>query len=210
MSSYFPINRLTAFCAVCAVLLTANCWAADPKVVKASHEQRAGAEETNAAEPKKQDLSYSPEWPEPPNTGAMLMRLGFGTIAVLALCVTTLWLGKPWLQKLQVKSAGHPEFYIEGSISTGNRATLYLVRVGQTQLIAGTDATGLKSLIALPQTFKDVLDQQVPETDIELTAPATPPAPRPVEKTLPTSPLFESTLPRPFAGQTSFRSGVKD
>ena len=108
-------------------------------------------------------LNYSPQWPEPPNTGAMLLRLCLGTVFVLALCVVSLWLGKPWLQKLQAATTtGGQALRIEGSVTLGNRVVLYLVKVGDTQLVAGTDLTGLKSLIALPPSFKEVLDGQLP------------------------------------------------
>lgn len=110
--------------------------------------------------------AYTPPWPEPPNTGAMLMRLFLGTIGVLCLCVGSIWLGKPWLKKLQVTGTTNPNFVIEGSVSVGNRAMLHLVRIGETQLVAGTDAGGLKSLIALPASFKDVLDNEIPEPEI--------------------------------------------
>lgn len=108
------------------------------------------------------DLTYTPQWPEPPNTGAMLLRLGLGTAFVLVLCVGSLWLGKPWLQKFQIKGPGGQTLQIEGSVTLGNRAVLYLVKVGDTQLVAGTDAGGLKSLITLPTSFKEVLDEQIP------------------------------------------------
>lgn len=108
------------------------------------------------------DLTYTPQWPEPPNTGAMLMRLGMGTAFVLVLCVGSLWFGKPWLMKLQTKSLTGQALQIEGSVTLGGRAVLYLVKVGDTQLVAGTDATGLKSLIALPSSFREALDEQLP------------------------------------------------
>lgn len=108
------------------------------------------------------DLTYTPQWPEPPNTGAMLMRLGIGTAVVLVLCVGTLWFGKPWLMKLQTKSLTGQALQIEGSVTLGGRAVLYLVKVGETQLVAGTDAGGLKSLIALPPSFREALDEQLP------------------------------------------------
>lgn len=122
--------------------------------------------DTAAAASAEGEMTYSPQWPEPPNTGAMLLRLCLGTVFVLALCVGSLWLGKPWLQKLQAGASGTQALKIEGSVTLGNRAVLYLVKVGDTQLVAGTDATGLKSLLALPASFKEVLDDQLPgETD---------------------------------------------
>ncbi len=115
-----------------------------------------------AADGSDAPLTYSQQWPEPPNTGAMLLRLCLGTVFVLALCVGSLWLGKPWLQKLQAQGTASQSMKIEGSVTLGNRAVLYLVKVGETQLVAGTDSTGLKSLIALPASFKEVLDEQLP------------------------------------------------
>lgn len=141
---------------------------ADPKVIKTSHESGVKAlpqDSEDTIDDLNGDDSYSPQWPEPPNTGAMLLRLFGGTVVVLGLCVASLWFGKPWLQKLQVASTANSPLQIEGSVAIGNRAMLYLVKVGGTQLIAGTDLTGLKSLIALPPTFKEVLDEQVPDAE---------------------------------------------
>jgi flagellar biogenesis protein FliO len=159
--------------ALCSIEKTAS--GADPKVTRASHETVAkeaswetATPQTLPAEPKETkdaELTYSPQWPEPPNTGAMLLRLCVGTFVVLGLCVGSLWLGKPWLKRLHIAGTGNPSFFVEGSVAVGNRAMLHLVRVGGTQLVAGTDATGLKSLIALPVSFKDVLDEQIPDTE---------------------------------------------
>lgn len=141
----------------------------------AADPQTAGQPGVTAGEKQPADatLSYSPEWPEPPNTGAMLLRLCLGTVFVLVLCVGTLWLGKPWLQKLQLGKPGSQAMQVEGTVMLGNRAVLYLIKVGETQLVAGTDPTGLKSLIALPASFKEVLDEQLPTTTTAaLSAPA--------------------------------------
>jgi flagellar biogenesis protein FliO len=143
---------------------------ADPSVVRASHEVKTQHEPREVGASQENDFSYSPQWPEPPNTGALLLRFFVGTVVVLGLCVGSLWLAKPWLQRLKVSGAGTPSFHVEGSVAVGNRAMLYLVRVGETQLIAGTDGSGLKSLIALPPSFKEVLDAQVPDVDTETLA----------------------------------------
>lgn len=120
------------------------------------------------AEPNTLDseMTYKPEWPAPPDTGAMLLRLVIGTVAVLGLCVGSLWFGKPWLMRLQLTNTTGQLMQIEGTVALGNRAVLYLVKIGDTQLVAGTDATGLKSLIALPASFKDTLDGQQLNTEI--------------------------------------------
>lgn len=141
--------------------------AADPPVTEST------ATPTEAtAEAQSEGLAYSPQWPEPPNTGAMLLRLGLGTAFVLVLCVGSLWLGKPWLMKLQGNIAANSALQVEGSVALGNRAVLYLVKIGDTQLVAGTDATGLKSLIALPASFREVLDEQLPTAEPVATAPS--------------------------------------
>lgn len=117
-----------------------------------------------ATEPAKSDaaddFSYSPNWPAPPDTSGMLLRLGFGTVATLGLCVATLVFGKRWLQRSESKTTSR-KLQIEESVVLGNRATLFLVKVGDSHLVAGTDAGGLKSLIVLPTAFQEVLDQQV-------------------------------------------------
>lgn len=134
--------------------------AEEPPVQQAAYEHSA-----EQAIERKSDLTYSPEWPAPPDTGAMLMRLVMGTVVVLGLCVGSLWLGKPWLMKLQTAQSPNSTIQIAGSVALGQRAILYLVKVGDTQLIAGTDVTGLKSLLALPASFKEVLDGAEPSLD---------------------------------------------
>ena len=165
MSSSFLGKRVVVFGLILLGTLATAARAADPKVVKASHEVAVDEVPAEAKNSNDGDLAYSPQFPKPPDTGAMILRLLVGTVVVLVLCVGTVWIGKPWLQKLQITGSGTASFHIEGSVAVGNRAMLYLVRVGDTQLIAGTDMTGLKSLIALPASFKDVLDQQVTEAD---------------------------------------------
>ena len=64
--------------------------------------------------------------------------------------------------------------HIEGTVSLGNRAVLYLVKVGDTQLVAGTDAAGLKSLIALPASFREAIDEQMAADETTTDALASP------------------------------------
>ncbi len=111
------------------------------------------------------DFSYSPNWPEPPDTSGMLLRLAFGTVATLGLCAGTLVIGRRWLQRPTDGKAAK-KIQIEESVVLGHRATLFLVKVGETHLVAGTDASGLKSLIVLPTSFADVLDQQEEATEV--------------------------------------------
>ena len=190
MTSY--LTHVRAFVLIWGVLLCigAVTTAADRKITRASHEQPVKLEVLETAvddepalksepslksEPAAETTndvvtSYSPPWPEPPNTGAMLLRLCVGTLVVLGLCAGSLWLGKPYLKRFQVVASGNATFFVEGTVTVGNRATLYLIRAGDTQLVAGTDAGGLKSLIALPPTFKEVLDERVPDVEPSMAA----------------------------------------
>jgi len=53
-----------------------------------------------AAHPK-DPLEYTPpSMPDLPSTSSMFLRLIFGTIFVLILCVLTLWIGKRWIRPL--------------------------------------------------------------------------------------------------------------
>ncbi|MCX7418286.1 MAG: flagellar biosynthetic protein FliO [Planctomycetia bacterium] len=110
------------------------------------------------------DFSYSPNWPEPPDTSGLLLRLALGTVATLGLCVATLVVGRRWLQRPNDPNSTK-KLQIEESVVLGHRATLFLIKVGDTHLVAGTDANGLKSLIVLPTSFAEVLDQQVEATE---------------------------------------------
>lgn len=158
-------------CLTLLACLTVTARAAEPPIRLAGLEEAAreavASPNTTATQPDAipSELTYKPEWPAPPDTGAMLLRLCIGTAVVLGLCVGSLWLGKPWLMRLQMTNATGQPMQIEGTIALGNRAMLYLVKVGDTQLIAGTDATGLKSLLALPASFKDALDEPLPHVE---------------------------------------------
>lgn len=125
----------------------------------------AATDSTTGSRDAEADFSYSPNWPEPPDTSGMLLRLGFGTVVTLGLCVATLVLGRRWLQRPTTNSTSR-KLVIEESVVLGHRATLFLVKIGENHLVAGTDAGGLKSLIVLPTTFAEVLDQQAETTDI--------------------------------------------
>src|SRR5438309_1107179 len=57
---------------------------------------------------QKGSLEYvPPTWPEPPDSRAMLTRLGLGTAVVLALCVITLIVCRRWLKQVPGQAAGN-------------------------------------------------------------------------------------------------------
>jgi flagellar biogenesis protein FliO len=113
-----------------------------------------------AAEPdaQKSSLDYvPPTWPEAPDAGAMLTRLGVGTAVVLALCVGTLVVCRRWLRRLPGQGGVAGQMALVETLPLGNRCLVHLVRVGKQQVLVGLDAGGLKSLVALAEPFDEAL-----------------------------------------------------
>jgi flagellar biogenesis protein FliO len=111
-----------------------------------------------AAEPAKNSLEYvPPTWPEAPDAGAMLTRLGVGTAVVLVLCVATIFVCRRWLRRLPGQPGGTTHMTLVETLPLGNRCLVHLVRVGKQQVLVGLDGGGLKSLVALPAEFDDAL-----------------------------------------------------
>jgi flagellar biogenesis protein FliO len=112
----------------------------------------------NVATDSSGGLDYqTPAWPEAPDTKAMISRLVTGTISVLGLCVATMLVGKRWWRGGPIKNSGGERLKVLESVSLGNRCTVVLVDVGGQKFLAGTDASGLKSLISVPDSFDHTL-----------------------------------------------------
>lgn len=107
------------------------------------------------------DLAYQQNWPKPPDTTGMLTRLALVTLLVMAVCAGTLWFGRRWLRGTVVAAGGGRKLQVVESVSLGNRSVVHLLKVGEVQLVAGTDTTGLKSLVSLPQAFDGILRNQL-------------------------------------------------
>lgn len=148
--------RRLLLCWMLLLTVAGSLSAADASSRTAESPSDAGAAEA--------DFSYSPNWPSAPDTSGMLLRLGFGTVVTLGLCVATLVFGRLWLQRPVTASTAR-KLQIEESVVLGHRATLFLVKVGENFLVAGMDPSGLKSLIVLPNSFPEVFDQQVEATE---------------------------------------------
>lgn len=105
------------------------------------------------------DLSYRPPAPSSAvDPRALLLRLSLGTAGVLGLCVGTLWLCKRWLPGLvQTTQGNQGRLHLVETLSLGNRCCVHLLRVENQSLVAGVDGSGLKSLIALPESFESRL-----------------------------------------------------
>ena len=144
-------NRGTSWKVVFTIaLVLPAAWAADA----------AGQEVAKPAGATDEGLSYRPpSWPEPPDAGAMLRRLGLGTAAVLVLCAGTLWIGKRWLRGTPVKGAGGGQLHLVETVALGNRCAVHLLRAGHQQVLVGVDGSGLKTVVALPPIFDTSLSE---------------------------------------------------
>lgn len=112
-------------------------------------------------------LVYTPpQRPEIPDAGALLQRLGIGTVLVLGLCVGTLWMVKRWLGGGLVESAkAGKRLQVLETLPLGSRGLIYLIRADDQHLLAGVDPSGLKALLPLPESFEAALPVPPPGKD---------------------------------------------
>ena len=105
-------------------------------------------------------LVYSPPtWPEPPDLSSLILRLAVGTAVVLGLCVGMLWLGKRRLRRQAPQGqAGSPLQLVE-TLTLANRCCLSLLKAGSAQILVAADGSGLKKMVALPESFENTLAQ---------------------------------------------------
>jgi flagellar biogenesis protein FliO len=128
----------------------------------------APAAEAKPQSPQTSTSTYTPPaWPDPPNYQGMFVRLGLGTVAVLALCVATLWGCKRWLRATPLPSSATSQLRLLETLPLGNRCCVHLVHVANRPVLIGADASGIKTLVPLPDTFAGTL--------LERTEDATPP-----------------------------------
>jgi flagellar biogenesis protein FliO len=139
-------------------LFIAVCGIAAPRLLTPPAPSAQPAESpstTSKAVPAK--TSPAPEPTDLPSVGAMLTRLTVGSAVVLALCGgVTYWVAR------RMKGKPPPvdgPLKVIGTLSVG-RGLVYLVQAGDQRLLAGVDATGLKSLVHLPGGMTE-LDEPV-------------------------------------------------
>jgi flagellar biogenesis protein FliO len=119
------------------------------------------------------DLRYTPPaWPEAPSQQGMFWRLGLGTMLVLGLCVGSLWYGKRWLNSLAARTTSAGELKLVETLHLGNRCCLHLVQLPARQILVGADASGIKTVVPLPDSFESVLAETAPEQPTAAETPA--------------------------------------
>jgi flagellar biogenesis protein FliO len=118
-------------------------------------EGKTGSRQKAVEETKADELAYTPpEWPDPPDTAAMLRRVVVGTGIVLGLCVCTLYAGRRWLRGAPAGNGSGAALRLVETLSLGNRCSVHLLQTGEHQVLVGIDAGGLKSLLPLPPSFE--------------------------------------------------------
>jgi flagellar biogenesis protein FliO len=106
------------------------------------------------------DLRYVPlEMPEVPSTRAMFLRLGGMTVVVLVVCVGVLLCGKYWMRGFAPNQASGAKLSLVETLQLGNRCCLHLVQLSSRQVLVGADATGIKTVVPLPDVFDNCLDE---------------------------------------------------
>ncbi len=123
----------------------------------------ASDEKSVEAAPNGRKVNYQqPNWNNGPSLSSVLFKMAFGTVIVLAACAGSLWYGRKWLQKAQgVLPVRGGELRLLESTRIGGQCFVHLLQVGNQRILAGTDRSGLQSLIPLPEAFGAVLDDAV-------------------------------------------------
>jgi flagellar biogenesis protein FliO len=95
---------------------------------------------------------------EAPSLTGILVRLTFGTFFVLGLCALTAWgIGK-WVRgQQQVQSNGMMKMV--ASLRVNRTVALHLVQVGEQQFLLGVDTGGLRSVLPMPESFEEKLEE---------------------------------------------------
>ena len=107
------------------------------------------------------DLQYTPpELPEVPSTRSMFIRLGVTTVVVLLVGVTLLWCGQAWLRRLNPGPTPGGKLALLETLQLGNRCCLHLVQTASGQIVVGADASGIKSILPVTESFENALTER--------------------------------------------------
>ncbi|MBI1830843.1 MAG: flagellar biosynthetic protein FliO [Planctomycetes bacterium] len=106
----------------------------------------------------KTNLGYAPPaMPEAPNLQGMMVRLGVGTVIVLALCVASLWVMRRWMTQPITAASGDRLMQLTETLDLGNQCSLHLVHMGKREILVGADCTGIKVVLPMPDAFEELL-----------------------------------------------------
>lgn len=131
-----------------------------PEVRNTAREKTA---ETQKRWPQGGPKYDAPMPPEPPDLRALVTRFVFGTAAVLVACVACLWLARRWLSHNVPASKADGRMKLVATVSLSNRSSLQLVDIEGHKVLVGSDASGIKTVTPLTESFLDNLEQVAEE-----------------------------------------------
>jgi flagellar biogenesis protein FliO len=104
--------------------------------------------------------------PPPPgqlDLSGVMMRLVFGTVAVLVTCFASLWLARRWLPNAAVGVKPQGRIKVLDRLSLTSRSWLQLVEVEGRQVLVSCDAAGIRDVTLLVPSFSEQLGQDAEE-----------------------------------------------
>ncbi len=105
-----------------------------------------------------EQLSYTPPAaPTPPDPANLLTRLLLMTTGVMVLCAVVLWLARRAQRGPTGKGDPTGRFQLDGSLAIDRRSAVHLIRVDGQAVAVTTDATGLRSITLLSESFDTTL-----------------------------------------------------
>lgn len=113
-------------------------------------------------------LGEQPSFPAAPDFGGLIVRLMVGTVAVLAACVISLLVGKRWLMKnTSIVSKRANRMQLLDTLNLSRRCCVQLVHVEDRKLVVGIDASGVRSMLVLNDSFDKELGRFEEPLDTE-------------------------------------------
>ena len=104
------------------------------------------------------DLTYQPPpVTEPPGFAYLLVRLFLLTGFVLSICVGLLWASRKFRRGTAPGTQSGDMVYV-ATAALNARCALHLMKVGGQSVVVGTDLTGIKATLVLPDSFERALE----------------------------------------------------
>jgi hypothetical protein len=105
------------------------------------------------------DLSYTPPpIPEAPGAGHLIVQLFLLTGVVLLICFGLLWATRRAGRGAKPGSRSGDLEYV-AAVALNGRCSLHLLKAGGQSVVIGTDLTGLKATVVLPDSFDAALQR---------------------------------------------------
>ncbi len=121
------------------------------------------SEQNSDSKPKKQSIGQSGD-----EFHNLIKKLATSTMLVLCVGVGLAIAGRRWYLGRTVKKTSQPETDVISIVSTtklGPKAFLHLAEIGQQKIVVAQDAAGIKSVVALNQSFSNVFDDVAENVD---------------------------------------------